>query len=264
MTVNELYKWIANPLLLTKISLSELKQLINEYPYFQTARMLYLKNLSVTGDVRFQKELKRMSVYVPDRKRLYMLIGSKQFENQENIKVQKNKDLKIREKTEEPAAIAGEESIRIVFEEEKSETKTEQKIKNQYITIAPADYISWLESNAEDIVSHESEDKHLKYQNLIDSFIESAGKLQINKQGNEDKKSKNDKKSEVIPLNETSEKNLLDDSYFTETLAHVYFSQKRYDKALEIIRVLSLKYPEKNVYFADQIQYLEKIINIKK
>ena len=56
----------------------------------------------------------------------------------------------------------------------------------------------------------------------------------------------------------------LDDSYFTETLARIYVKQKRYDKALQIIKNLSLKYPEKNIYFADQIRFLEKlIINIK-
>ena len=33
----------------------------------------------------------------------------------------------------------------------------------------------------------------------------------------------------------------------------------------EIIKNLNLKYPEKNVYFADQIRFLEKlIINTKK
>ena len=57
----------------------------------------------------------------------------------------------------------------------------------------------------------------------------------------------------------------LDDSYFTETLAHIYVKQKRYEKALQIIKNLNLKYPEKNVYFADQIRFLEKlIINTKK
>ena len=55
----------------------------------------------------------------------------------------------------------------------------------------------------------------------------------------------------------------LEDSCLTETLARIYI--KRYDKALQIIKNLSLKYPEKNVYFADQIRFLEKlIINTKK
>lgn len=51
-----------------------------------------------------------------------------------------------------------------------------------------------------------------------------------------------------------------DDGYFTETLAKIYLKQHRYDKALEIIRKLYLKYPKKNIYFADQIRFLEKIV----
>jgi hypothetical protein len=40
----------------------------------------------------------------------------------------------------------------------------------------------------------------------------------------------------------------LPESSFTETLARIYIKQKRYDRALEIIKSLYLKYPEKNVY----------------
>ena len=55
-----------------------------------------------------------------------------------------------------------------------------------------------------------------------------------------------------------------DEAFLTESLAKIYIKQKRYSKALEIIKKLSLKYPEKNIYFADQIRFLEKlIINIK-
>ncbi|MCX6307310.1 MAG: tetratricopeptide repeat protein, partial [Bacteroidia bacterium] len=54
--------------------------------------------------------------------------------------------------------------------------------------------------------------------------------------------------------------NLPEDS-FTDTLARIYLKQKRYDRALEIFKGLSLKYPEKNVYFADQIRFLEKLIH---
>ena len=54
----------------------------------------------------------------------------------------------------------------------------------------------------------------------------------------------------------------LDDAYFTETLARIYLKQRRYDKALEIIRSLYLNFPNKSIYFADQIRYLEKLIRI--
>jgi predicted Zn-dependent protease len=62
---------------------------------------------------------------------------------------------------------------------------------------------------------------------------------------------------DVEDENESEE---LDDGYFTETLAKIYLKQHRYSKALEIIRKLYLKYPKKNIYFADQIRFLEKIV----
>jgi hypothetical protein len=52
----------------------------------------------------------------------------------------------------------------------------------------------------------------------------------------------------------------LDESYFTETLAKIYIKQRKYSRALEIIRSLYLQFPEKNAYFADQIRFLEKLI----
>lgn len=54
----------------------------------------------------------------------------------------------------------------------------------------------------------------------------------------------------------------LDDAFFTETLARIYLKQHRYTKALEIIRSLYLNFPNKSIYFADQIRYLEKLVRI--
>ena len=51
-----------------------------------------------------------------------------------------------------------------------------------------------------------------------------------------------------------------DEGYFTETLARIYIKQGRYSKALEIIKRLNLNYPKKNIYFADQVRFLEKLI----
>ncbi len=56
-----------------------------------------------------------------------------------------------------------------------------------------------------------------------------------------------------------------DSEFLTETLAKIYIKQKKYDKALAIIKQLSLNYPKKSAYFADQIRFLEYlIINDKK
>ena len=45
----------------------------------------------------------------------------------------------------------------------------------------------------------------------------------------------------------------------TETLAKVYLEQKKYKKAIQAFKILSLKYPEKSGFFADRIRAVEKI-----
>jgi hypothetical protein len=71
----------------------------------------------------------------------------------------------------------------------------------------------------------------------------------------EDVHSEPDKKSNNEASYET-----VKPSFFTETLARIYIRQKKYDRALEIIRSLYLNYPEKNIYFADQIRFLERLV----
>ena len=241
MTCTELYKWMDDPSLLTKSSLPELRQIIDDYPYFHAVRMLYLKNLAVLQDVRLEKELKKMSVFIPDRRQLYKLINDR---TQAGIK-----------NTETKPASA---------EKHKTETAIDV-IEHISPQLATSDYANWLAQHTEDLPPEDGADNRLKHQDLIDSFIaiESNQLAQRLSASVANKTPESTDESET-PVIEPMEKNSLDDSYFTETLAHVYINQKRYDKALEIIRVLSLKYPKKNRYFADQIRYLEKIINIKK
>ena len=79
MKADDLYRLMENPALLTEETLPQLKQIVDEFPYFQIARMLYLKNLSVLNDIRFGAELKKMAVYVPDRRKLFTLIEGERF-----------------------------------------------------------------------------------------------------------------------------------------------------------------------------------------
>ena len=109
----------------------------------------------------------------------------------------------------------------------------------------------------------------LKGQALIDNFIEqSAGSETLAVVEEDDLMQESDTTDEVPEETDIQEQEdevarveeSSDENYFTETLAKIYVKQQRYDKALEIIKKLNLKYPKKNAYFADQIRFLEKLI----
>ncbi|MDR3251995.1 MAG: hypothetical protein LBT35_00270 [Tannerella sp.] len=246
MNSAELYQWMTDTSQLNRSSLVELKQMVDDYPFFQAVRILYLKNLAMLEDIRLEKELKRMAVYIPDRRRLFMLL----YEYSKPApKVEESAPkVKTRTKTKADTAANTAASVR----------------KKKPLLQSPSDYISWLAENAEDLPVEEDNDNQFKHQELIDSYIENekqTGTRLAPPAPSEDDEAEDISGSQT--RNEALEKPSLDDSYFTETLARVYIRQKKYDKALEIIRLLSLKYPEKNIYFADQIRYLEKIINLK-
>ena len=51
--------------------------------------------------------------------------------------------------------------------------------------------------------------------------------------------------------------NIAESSLMTETLAAVYLEQKKYENAIKAYQILSLKYPEKSGFFADQIKRVQ-------
>ena len=70
--------------------------------------------------------------------------------------------------------------------------------------------------------------------------------------------------AKIIPSKNTSSKKdlskenpLSKNEIMTETLAHLYWRQKKYDEAKKAFKILSLKYPEKSGLFADQIKQIK-------
>lgn len=91
---------------------------------------------------------------------------------------------------------------------------------------------------------------------LIDKFLSSnPGPIRLEKDNAESENE--DVENEVVEKSDSENEELI-----TETLAMIYFEQKKYDKALDAFRKLSLKYPEKSIYFATRIEEIEKLKNI--
>ncbi len=74
MNLDSFYSYIKNPASLNNETINGLNEIIERYPYFQTARLLYLKNLQILNDYRFNDELKIVSAYAVNRKVLYELV----------------------------------------------------------------------------------------------------------------------------------------------------------------------------------------------
>lgn len=63
-------------------TLQEIEQLLKQYPYFQSAHVLYALNLLKTGSPAYQNQLKKAVVYAGDRRKLKELLeGKKPYEH---------------------------------------------------------------------------------------------------------------------------------------------------------------------------------------
>ncbi|MBO6035396.1 MAG: hypothetical protein J6P34_06040 [Paludibacteraceae bacterium] len=115
MKRDDFMNYMKHPEQLNEKSLPEMRELAQRYPYFQTARLLYIRNLKNTDDLNYQAELKKAAISVPDRARLEQIMNkaaSKKEEsrtvmvaddaNIENIPLLKHHDLIDRFITEDP------------------------------------------------------------------------------------------------------------------------------------------------------------------
>lgn len=251
-----LYQLMSDPSVLNADTLPELRSIVEKYPSFQVARMLYLKNMFLLSDIGFEAELRKMSIFISDRKRLYRFI-----ECDENIisSIFTN------------ANEADKDSFSLIdaFLSNNKDSSSDANSDNSLLfqPSISSDYLFWsLSSDKENKESDPCNSKQLHGQDLIDSFIESEQQRTPGSGlANQNEPSEMAMPESFRELDDENSHQSIEDSCLTETLARIYIKQKRYEKALQIIKNLSLKYPEKNVYFADQIRFLEKlIINTKK
>lgn len=243
MDKDELYRLLVDDDLEVS-DISRLKSIVDQYPYFQGALFLYLKAVYLYDSKSFRGELTKYSVFVQDRKALFFYILKEEYNQFFNT-------VERRKLSEDRTSIL----LDAFFETKGNDFDDNFEYNLSSTTLASSDYLAYI-GNINDVSDEVSSktSNNLKHQNIIDSFIEKADEginIQID--------ATDPSKSTPIP-NIDKEEELADDLFFTETLAKIYVKQHKYEKAYKIIKHLSLNYPKKNIYFADQLSFLEKLI----
>ncbi|MBP6759225.1 MAG: hypothetical protein KA133_08245 [Flavobacterium sp.] len=274
MNVTDYTYLINKPDAINEKQTDDLARVLDEFPYFQSARALRLKGLYNQNSFKYNYALKVTAAHTTDRTVLFDFITSDTF-----VAIQKGLyDKKISQLLDisvvdfeviqpeikpEPKVNSVEQSI-LTSIKEASEAEENTKAAVEKLDIGkPLDFSAnekhsfqeWLQlARIEPIVREKAnttgpettplDEEKKKKAELIDKFIESNPKISPAKHSS--------------TSTTYAESNKTDTSYLmTETLARVYLEQKKYQKAIQAYEILILKYPEKSSFFADRISDIE-------
>lgn len=291
MNAEKLYSYLYDGSQLTTAILPELEKLTVQFPYFQTAHLLYSMAAKKNDASLFQRSIKRTALVSVSRNHLYDLLYNRnpvleqpEVEvvkeisvikeigpiNEPEIKEEIELTEKVKEKQESDLTEQVEREIKKDLIEafvEKEILKTNEAHKKEEApTPKDASFGQWLhflkKNNGKPLeatpetdqnVEHTIEDSEFKQKKeqrkgLIDKIIEqNLGPIKMNKD------------SKFFVAEQKAKESLLENEHLvTETLAKIYALQGNVNKAIRAYQILSLKYPNKSVYFASLIENLKK------
>ena len=284
---------------LEPVQTNQLEDILKEYPYFQAARALHLKGLKNLNSFKYNNALKVTAACTADRDILFDYITSEVFLQNSIADTISGKTLPLAEKEilseevepnpdadthliddseDHPLPQTAKDADKILdpslFESKDPEVDkyitAKKKAEEELELGKPLPFTKrekhsfgeWLQLTSFKSIKREKEEykeemkdinfpleedilKKKKFE-LIDKFIEN--------------------KPKIVPTeNLTSNINIKDSTtidkneLMTETLAKVYLEQKKYKKAIQAYKILSLKYPEKSSFFANRIKAVEKL-----
>ncbi|HET8737067.1 MAG TPA: hypothetical protein VFM69_10750 [Pricia sp.] len=307
----------------------QLEEVLEEYPYFQAGRALYLKGLKNLNSFKYNKALKRTAAHTADREVLFDFITSKKFLQNttadrlsgrttalidteiysEEVIPQSDSDTskpsevptktsedptktsEVATKTsEDPTKTSRDTSLPLSkaeadalldpklftskdpnIDEAISEakkraseeleigeplpfTKKEKYSFGEWLRLTSYKPVKRNKKPSGGLDEREMEDIHFPLEegnpkqkkfDLIDKFIADNPKIQPQKD---------------VPKIAIGDSVKFDTKeLMTETLAKVYLEQKKFKKAIQAYKILSLKYPEKSGFFADRIKAVERL-----
>lgn len=280
---------LQNPEAVTPQQTTDLKSIVNDFPYFQSARVIYLKGLKNQESFKYNQELKVTAAYTTDRSTLFNFITSNEFLQNEISQFIKQNTSHLKEINVKIEDISINKKVTI-------DDTLKQQIKDTKGVLDPALFqpkesnISTTEATQiEEITNKNTKNAQLKTLKIgqplefekgeTQSFNEWLKLAKLNPIEREKAEVKSSqriqdkfklieefiaKKPKINPTKTTSSKGniakaqmIQPEALMTETLARIYLEQKNYKKAIQSYKILSLKYPKKSSFFANQIKAIE-------
>ncbi len=219
-----------------EILVSQMALLIEKYPYFQLPRFFLTKSLKDQNKNGLDIALNQLALYTANRGLLKQKIESK---------VKSTKKVKDTKPSNTTKKI--QNNLQALAKEKKLKSQSNKKVRfSKDLKLSFLDWIKYTEENQNIQIQESKKLEPLKNKlSIIDRFIEADPKISPIE--------KNEPIESLINGDFNSEE------LMTESLAKILLRQKKYKKAIKAYKILSLKYPEKNVFFAGQIQKIKKL-----
>ena len=287
MNLTDFIHLLNKPIAVNDMQVPALEKITDEFPYFQSARAVYLKGLYNQDSFKYNQALKITAAYTTDRSVLFDFITSGNFiglqqafiddkESRINEMLVHESEIIVPVPKTEPKINTLEQSILssikksapdiIPVIEAKPEPPTPEvpveSIEEKLEIGKPLDFSKeekhsfgeWLQLATFQPI--EREEKHLE-KNIEDP--KKKKKLDIIDRFIEANPKispvRDSPPSVTIPISNTEDTSYL----MTETLAKVYLEQRKYQKAIQAYEILILKYPEKSSLFADRISDIKTL-----
>lgn len=254
MSRDQLLRYFDNPATLNERTLGELKEILDEYPYFQSAHLLYARNLQNENNFRFASQLKLTSLYATDRSRLYWLLNNR-------LEKQNIDPMVVEVMTGKREDLSAETAGDCPFDVDHEGSKDSDLLNFELNVNSSYQLESEFNESEKSLSELAQELKHPPFElakdavasdDLIGRFIKENPVFMA--RGKES--------SEISEkINRQSDHELDSDEFITETLARIYMKQGLYQKSISAFERLSLKYPEKSAYFARQIEEVTNLLN---